>query len=211
MNKNSQTLLVIVIGLAAFALGGYFYLSQHSKTYSKQTQVYEPSRNLTPFELEDHLGQPFTNADLKGQWSLVFLGYLSCPDVCPMTMAKLSKLLPDLQAVANQPVKILFVSVDPLRDKAENRAQYVSYFHEDVIGLGAEHVSLFPFVRNLGMMYSVPEPDQTDYYFVDHSASVVLLNPQGDIHAIFKPNFKPNQVPTVDTKLVLADFTTMLN
>lgn len=209
--KISQNLLIAAVGLIALALGGVFYHQQEVKVYSNQIQVYQPTRSIQPFELHDQLGKPFTKQELDGKWSLVFLGYLSCPDICPMTMAKLSRLIPKLQEVASQPVQVLFVSVDPLRDSAEKRAQYVNYFNPDIVGLGAEHPQLFPFVRNLGLMYSVPEQGVTEGYFVDHSASVVLINPQAEINAIFKPEVELNQVPTVNTDTVLSDFTTLID
>ena len=124
-------------------------------------------------------------------------------------MAKLSRLLPELNEISEVPVQVLFVSVDPKRDTAEKRKQYVEYFNPDILGLGAEHKDLFPFVRNLGLMYSVPDNDAQDY-FVDHSASVVLIDPNGNTAAIFKPEIKLGQVPTIDTAIITADFKTLI-
>lgn len=209
--KVSQNLLIAAVGLGALILGGVLYQQQDTKVYSKQIQVYQPTRSIQPFELEDQQGESFTKQQLQGKWSLVFLGYLSCPDICPMTMAKLSRLIPKMNEVAEESVQVLFVSVDPLRDTAEKRAQYVNYFNPDIVGLGAEHPKLFPFVRNLGLMYSVPEQGVTEGYFVDHSASVVLINPSAEISAIFKPEVELNQVPTVNPELVLSDFKTLID
>ena len=64
--------------------------------------------------------------------------------------------------------------------------------------------------RNLGLMYSIPDNDAENYY-VDHSASVVLINPDGQTAAIFKPEIKLNQVPTIDTDVIVEDFTTLVN
>ena len=42
------------------------------------------------FSLTDQNGKPFTDADMKGKWQLVFFGYTHCPDVCPTTLNELS-------------------------------------------------------------------------------------------------------------------------
>lgn len=205
MNLNQNVLLILAALLSVFV--GVFVFQSTTKTeFSETTFVYEPQRAIQPFELLDETNSVFTNKNLKGHWNLVFLGYLSCPDVCPMTLAKLSRVLPELQKVTDKPVRILFVSVDPKRDTTDNMAKYIAYFGDNITGVRAEHKNLFPFVRNLGLMYSIPDQDIEDGYFVDHSASIILVNPEAQIEAIFKPEVALNQVPTVDTQLMLDDF-----
>jgi len=69
---------------------------------------------------------------------------------------------------------------------------------------------LFPFARNLGLMYAIngPEDDNADKnnYLVDHSASLVLVNPQGNIAAIFKPRQALGVLPTIDGEKLVSDF-----
>lgn len=201
--------MVAVIAAGAFALGLSLYKADPEKVYSKQTYVYQPARTINDFNLIDDNGSAFTQQDLQGKWSFVFLGYISCPDICPMTLAKFSGVIPKLETVVKQPAQVLFLSVDPKRDTQDLIAQYTDYFHDNIVGLRAEHKDLFPFVRNLGLMYSIPTDEQEDSYFVDHSASVVLVNPKGQIAAIFKPEFSNNQVPIVNMNTLLADFKTL--
>jgi protein SCO1/2 len=208
--KSQEKLLYLLIAAIALFIGQLVYHVKYGKTVSDTTQVYEPARLIKPFTLEDQEQQVFNQENVKGKWSLVFLGYLSCPDICPMTMAKLANLLPKLEASSDDPVQVLFLSVDPQRDTAQRRKEYVNYFHPDIIGLGAEHKDLFPFVRNLGLMYSIPA-DGEEQYFVDHSASVVLINPDGMIAAIFKPKVEVGMVPTINSKVLLTDFQTLVD
>ncbi|MBU2919648.1 MAG: protein SCO1/2 [Psychrosphaera sp.] len=208
MKLQEKLGLLFVAAIALFA-GQFYYQTNQQKQYSETTLVYQQPRAINPFKLYDQNNNLVNNESIAGKWNLVFLGYLSCPDICPMTMAKLSRLLPELNEISPVPVQVLFVSVDPKRDSAEKRKQYVDYFNPDILGLGAEHVDLFPFVRNLGLMYSVPDNDAQDY-FVDHSASVVLIDPNGNTAAIFKPEIKLGQVPTIDTAIITADFKTLI-
>ena len=207
--KSQEKLIYLLAAAVALFIGQLIYHVKYGETVSENTQVYEPVREIKPFNLLDQNQQTFTKGSLEGKWSLVFLGYLSCPDICPMTMAKLANLLPKLKDASDEPVQILFVSVDPKRDTAERRKEYVDYFNPEILGLGAEHKNLFPFVRNLGLMYSIPSGDE-ESYFVDHSASVVLINPESSIAAIFKPKVAVGEVPTINSKVLLADFQTLV-
>ncbi|MDA8621684.1 SCO family protein [Psychrosphaera sp.] len=201
---KTQTVVISLLAVIAFSVGIYSSLGNDTRV-SKNTHLYTQPRELKSFELIDHNGQAFSNKDLSGQWSVLFLGYLSCPDICPTTMMKLSRLIPELTKV-HKNTQVLFLSVDPKRDKVDNIQQYTNYFHESILGLRAEHKSLYPFVRNLGLMYSIPPEEVSDGYFVDHSASVVLLNPNGQIHAMFKPKVELGEIPSIDPDILLADF-----
>jgi protein SCO1/2 len=208
--KLQEKLGLLLVAATALFAGQFYYQINAQKQYSDTTLVYQQPREVNPFKLYDQNEQLVDNQSIAGKWNLVFLGYLSCPDICPMTMAKLSRVLPELNDVSLLPVQVLFVSVDPKRDTAEKRKQYVEYFNPDILGVGAEHKNLFPFVRNLGLMYSIPD-DDAESYFVDHSASVILINPAGKIAAIFKPEVKLGQVPTIDSDVIIADFTSLVN
>lgn len=207
--KLQEKLGLLLVAATALFAGQFYYEVNDQKKYSDTTLVYQQARDVNPFKLYDQNEQLVDNESIAGKWNLVFLGYLSCPDICPMTMAKLSRVLPELNEISLLPVQVLFVSVDPKRDKAEKRKQYVEYFNPDILGVGAEHKDLFPFVRNLGLMYSIPD-DDAESYFVDHSASVILINPAGKIAAIFKPEVKLGQVPTIDPAVIIADFKTLV-
>ena len=164
---------------------------------------YQKPREVKPFELTDHRGESFRKAQLKDKWSLVFFGYTSCPDICPTTLQNLNFMYDDLSAVA-QNSQVLLVSVDPQRDSQEKLAQYIAYFNSAFIALRAGHEVLFPFARNMGLMYAIS--GEGDDYLVDHSASLVLINPEGKIAAIFKPEQVAGKVPSIDSDKLLSDY-----
>ncbi|RZM75566.1 SCO family protein [Pseudoalteromonas rubra] len=164
---------------------------------------YEQPRTLKPFKLEDQHGRPVTTEQLKGQWSLLFLGYTHCPDICPMTLAKLTNIAEQLKPYQN--VNVWFVAVDPQRDTQEKRKQYIDYFNPDFVAASAPHNILFPFVRDIGLIYAINNSDQPEYY-VDHSASIALVNPQAQLAAIFKPEFKAGEVPVINESQLIEDF-----
>ena len=108
-----------------------------------------------------------------------------------MTLAKLNNVYKNLQA--NYPLQVWFISVDPKRDIAQRRKEYIDYFNPDFLAVSGEHKDLFPFVRELGLIYAISDSDESDYA-VDHSASVALVDGSGALRAIFKPEFKQGDV-----------------
>ena len=83
-------------------------------------------RQLAPFQLQSQKQGPITEASLLGNWSFVFFGYLSCPDVCPNTLHELNSfrnLLKDETGTEPEDLQIIFVSVDPDRDSTEETGQ----------------------------------------------------------------------------------------
>lgn len=201
MNK----LLVAIVSIVALASGVLLFKSTASKAQPEFALYYKTPRVVNNFSMVDHNGSTFSNQDLQGQWSWVFFGYTSCPDVCPTTLQDLNFNYDALKAVTPN-TQVLLVSVDPQRDTVERLSQYISYFNPEFKALTADHSVLFPFARNLGLMYAINDEQRDENYLVDHSASIVLINPQGQIAAIFKPAHIPGQLPTVSGEQIVSDF-----
>jgi protein SCO1/2 len=165
-----------------------------------------PPMVLDQFAFEKAGEVAFTNGSLKGKWTLFFVGYTFCPDVCPTTLADLDRVYPSLVNDQNTTTQVVFISVDPNRDKAEQLADYVHYFNENFIGVTSTHKQLWPFVTKLGLIYSIVEKGDTeDFYLVDHSASIVLINPKGEFYATFKSARNEQGINHVDMDLMVED------
>ncbi|EJI84437.1 electron transport protein SCO1/SenC [Alishewanella aestuarii B11] len=205
-----RNLTYLLLAIAAVVAGGLSYKLWQQPAEPKSALVYPQARNLQEFQLVDQHGQPAGREQLYQQWTLAFVGYTYCPDICPLTLAKLAGVQPELAAMVKEPLKVWFISVDPQRDSVEQLNNYVNYFQQPaVLGLTAGHDQLFPFVRQLGLMYALNSNAEGNY-LVDHSASVVLINPQGQLVAMFKPEMAMGQVPVIDTEQLLADFPLVL-
>lgn len=193
--------------LGAAALFSVLLQGCSKPTLEVDALVYEPAKVVKPFKLKNQHGSDVGVDDLKSQWDLLFLGYTSCPDVCPMTLAKLRQVEKKL---AIEDINVWFISVDPNRDTAQKRLQYINYFNPNYQAVSGPHKALYPFVQNLGLIYAVTE-EQTGDYLVDHSASVALVDPHGKIRAIFKPEFKAGSVPTINTDAMIEDLKSILS
>ena len=165
--------------------------------------VYESAKPLSEFSLNDQHNSEVTTANFEGQWNLVFLGYTSCPDICPLTLAKLNAVHKTLSQ--QYALQIWFLSVDPNRDTAQKRKAYIDYFNPQFLAVSGQHKALFPFVRELGLIYAISDSTEQKYA-VDHSASVALVDSKGAVRAIFKPEFKPGSVPLINTKKMVNEF-----
>lgn len=165
--------------------------------------VYENAKPLADFSLDDQHGELVTKQQFLGQWNLVFLGYTSCPDICPLTLAKLNAVYKNLRS--DYPVQIWFVSVDPKRDTPAKRKDYIDYFNPDFLAVSGEHKQLFPMVRGLGLIYAISDSNESEYA-VDHSASVAMVDGNGAVRAIFKPEFKQGSVPLINSKELTQEF-----
>jgi len=207
----NQRIFVGVVALLALLMGvvGAIYLSPTDSADSdapKYFQAYPEPRAIAPFSLTDNKGHVFNQDSLKNQWSLVFLGYTFCPDICPTTMAELNSIYPQLQAIESEfPIEVVFISIDPNRDSIERLNEYIGYFNPNFIAATGEHKALFPFARNLGMMYAIAESTDNPNYLVDHSASVVLVNPKAQVIGRFKPKREPGKLSISDAQQILTD------
>ncbi len=145
-------------------------------------------RNVGEIELIDHNGQPFNTDRLKGKWTLVFLGFTQCPDVCPTTMAFLNEFMASLEGTEVEDTEVVMVSVDPARDTVEQLAGYVPYFNPGFTGVTGEFLDIHRFATALSTPFR-KVPGQGENYQVDHSSNIALINPRGDYHGFFKSPF----------------------
>ncbi|MFY0669999.1 MAG: SCO family protein [Alteromonas stellipolaris] len=207
----NRRIFVGVVALLALLTGvfGAIYLSptgQSNGSSPEYFQAYPEPRAIAPFSLTDSKGNEFNQASLENQWSLLFLGYTFCPDICPTTMAELNSIYPQMQAIESEfPIKVVFISIDPNRDSIARLDEYISYFNPNFIAATGEHKALFPFARNLGMMYAIAESTDNPNYLVDHSASVILINPKAQVIGRFKPKREPGKLSISDAQQILND------
>lgn len=150
---------------------------------------------LADFALTDQDGAPLSADSLRGSWTFVAFGFTACPDVCPTTMANFAALSDRLTEAGAPAARFLFVSVDPDRDTPEGIGQYVRYFNPAFLGATGSHEALRALTGQLGVLYArAPQQDTAMGYLVDHSASILLLDPQVRLAAIFSTPHRPDDM-----------------
>ena len=205
---NRTTLVVLVAALAA-ALA--FWAAQHrfaAQAPGPQLQVvrlFEQPRELPAFSLQQSDGTPLVPGELQGHWTLVFLGFTHCPDVCPTTLARLAQAQKSWASLpeATRP-RVLFVSVDPDRDTPDRVGEYAHAFHKDTLAATADIPALEAFARSLSLVFmKVPAPAgaPADQYSVDHSAALAVLDPQARMAGVIQPSGEAG----LDAQAIAAD------
>jgi len=156
-------------------------------------------RELAPFSLRQDDGTQLLPGELAGHWTLVFLGFTFCPDVCPTTLSELAVAQKQWEALP-EPTRprVLFVSVDPDRDTPGKAGEYARAFHPDTLAATADVPALEKFATSIGFVFmKVPgktfEQNPEDYS-VDHSANIAVLDPQGRLAGLIRPPFQPQAI-----------------
>ncbi len=161
--------------------------------------------NLPEFSLLDHVGHKFARDNFKDKWSLLFFGYTHCPDVCPMTLSVLDNAYSILQqSGANTLPQVVFVSVDPERDNKDVLADYVAYFNSEFIGVSGEIIQLQALAKPLGIFFGTEkdaDTEATNNYQVNHSISMLLIDPKARLRAIISPPHNAKDLAESYTKI----------
>ncbi len=171
-------------------------------------------RALPDFRLVDHHNRVFGNNELKGRWHLVSYGFTTCPDICPTTLSQLANASRTLKAQGYADLRVLFYTVDPGRDSVAQLAAYVPYFDPGFVGLKAEEGSDLhrPFEQGLGIVAQLlplagPDIDPGDNeYQVVHGVKLFLINPDGELQAIFDPDTSFSGAHSFNPDTVARDY-----
>jgi protein SCO1/2 len=173
--------------LVALALAGAGVLLLLHRPDAKPAEV--PLKQVTfggPFQLTDVDGKTFSSSQLAGRPYVIFFGFTHCPDVCPTTLARLIRLRHQLSQ-GTKPFEIVFVTVDPDRDRPPELKIYLSLFKEPIIGLTGTQPQIDQAKRQFGI-YSAKVPDDAGGYTVDHTATVLLFDGKGGFVATVAPD-----------------------
>jgi protein SCO1/2 len=200
--RASATVLILVASFAAaFGLWwGVRFFGAPAPGAMQAAVMYPAPRTLPAFQLTRSDNTALTLSDWQGHWTVAFFGYTHCPDVCPTTLATFKQVWKRLDPAVAANVRFDFISVDPARDTPEQLARYVGYFNPAFIAATGNDEALAPLTQALGMVYSRGESGPDDYT-VDHSASAVIIDPQGRQAGLFRPPF--------DAAKIAADLATL--
>jgi protein SCO1/2 len=191
---------LIWVLLAAFAVlaglaAGFVALRPAGVDIKSGTLLRQP-REIAEFSLQSEGGKAFTKADLAGRWSLIYVGYTHCPDVCPTTLAQLKAVEKGLGPDAAK-LRFIFLSIDPERDTPAALAQYAHYFSPDFLAVTGPNAQLDILGGSLGFVYQKVPGETPQSYLMDHSSAMILINPQAQLAGYITPPF--------DTPAIVAD------
>ena len=123
---------------------------------------------------------PVSLSDLRGKVVMLFFGYTSCPDICPLSLARIGACLSSLKAEQAQHVRALFITLDPGRDTVDRMRQYAEFFHPGIIGLTGAVEEIDEVTARYGIVYErKPAPRSALGYTISHPDTVLLVDADG--------------------------------
>jgi cytochrome oxidase Cu insertion factor (SCO1/SenC/PrrC family) len=147
----------------------------------------EPKRKVGKMSLADYAaepaGTPFTFKARPGGLLLVYFGYLSCPDICPLTMGDTAAGLEALGDDASK-VQVAFASVDLERDTGPDIVEYMTHFFspDQIHALRAEDdYQLHGVTYEFGAQWTIEPHEPGSFYGVAHSGTTYAVDDQGNV------------------------------
>ncbi len=169
--------LIWVILLATVGTAGVFLVQRFwpwsVPQYGILIDATAPAEDV---RLDSSLGHPVSLSDYSDRYTVLYFGYTTCPDICPTTLADLSRAEKLLGAAANR-MQVIFVTVDPERDTAERMRDYLAFFSPTFIGLSGGITETERIAGQFGVVYEKQwvSNSATDY-LMNHTSTVVVLD-----------------------------------
>ena len=140
------------------------------------------------FVLKDQNNQVFDSAASQ-KLMLIYFWFTYCPDVCPTTLIKVSDIIDRLKEDSKE-INSIFITVDPERDTPEILSDYVSAFHEDIIGLTGTKSEIDKVAEDWGVYYQKEILDGEEDYTMNHLDIIFLANANGEFIDYFPPKIQ---------------------
>ncbi|XOZ32654.1 SCO family protein [Halomonadaceae bacterium KBTZ08] len=206
MSQNRNIAITVVIlalaaaGVMALTIYNVWVASQHGPSGSSEppevaadnVYLYEQPRPIDGFQLTDSQGEAVDESLLQGQWTLAFLGFSHCPDICPTTMATLSRADRRISERATEP-QFLMITADPERDTPAVLNRYITFFGDDFRGVTGDIDSLRGLASDLNATFTHSTDDDGNPV-VKHSAHLSIISPNGRLAGMIQKPFDAQTV-----------------
>lgn len=180
---------VIIITVVAFAVLGVGLAVGFTRSSDPDPNWVELS---TPIEMPDVVltdtdGRPYDlRAESDGRVTLLYFGYLNCPDACPIHMAVLDHTFEQLAPDVRESIDVVFVTTDPARDTPDDLGDFLDRFDPEFIGLTGSVDDLRDTQVAAGVPVAVVEPaDDDGEYLVGHATQVVVFDADGIARRVY--------------------------
>jgi cytochrome oxidase Cu insertion factor (SCO1/SenC/PrrC family) len=154
------------------------------------------------FTLTDTQGRTVKDADFRGRVMMVFFGFTHCPDICPVTISTISKVMEGLPQEKTAQLAPLFVTVDPQRDTPEVMAAFLENMDKRVTGLTGTPEQIKQVASAYRAYYAknaATVKEDGDNYTVDHSGFIYLMDKDGTFLKAIPYNTSPQDMTALIT------------
>jgi len=221
MNKIAQffsLVLIAVIAIAGFLyFGGQQDIEGLKKSIAPAASLYPEAKSIS--EKLNFINDQSESLNLseisQGKWVLMYFGYTSCPDVCPIDLSKINL---SFEMMENKDkLQVVFISVDPARDIGA-LDQFAGAFNSSFLGLTAHSPELETISKSLGVYHQVVESQKLaqsdhnsngdqetgshEHYNVDHTTSFLLFSPDLKLTALLTSPHEPKPMAEALDKII---------
>ena len=221
MNKITQffsLVLIAVIAIAGFLyFGGQQDIEGLKKSIAPAASLYPETKSIS--EKLNFINDQSESLNLseisQGKWVLMYFGYTSCPDVCPVDLSKINL---SFEMMENKDkLQVVFISVDPARDIGR-LDQFAGAFNSSFLGLTAHNHELGAIGKSLGVYHQVVESQKLaqsdhssdedqetgshEHYNVDHTTSFLLFSPDLKLTALLTSPHEPKPMAEALDKII---------
>jgi len=221
MNKIAQFFSLVLI--AVIAIAGFLYFGSQQdieglkKSVAPAASIYPEAKSIS--EKLNFINDQSESLNLseisQDKWVLMYFGYTSCPDVCPIDLSKINL---SFEMMENKDkLQVVFISVDPARDIGM-LDQFAGAFNSSFLGLTAHSHELETISKSLGVYHQVVEAQKLaqsdhssdenqeagshEHYNVDHTTSFLLFNPDLKLTALLTSPHEPKPMAEALDKII---------
>jgi protein SCO1/2 len=201
---NYKNILISILLGTTVATGIFLAGKVNNSTEALSALIIPKPIELPNFSLLDQANEPVTADTFRGQWDLVFFGFTNCPDICPTTLQTLTTVKHELKKAKSKTLpRIVLVSIDPQRDTPTILGKYVGHFGKNNLAVTGKIDEIIKLTSALGIYFEKTTVDDENYS-VNHSAAVLLINPDAELSALFSaPHLLANYVN--DLPVIMGD------
>ncbi len=177
--------MTVLISLSVFAI---IYVIIHRTFYPQLIVPYNatiikqtPVLNFAELKMTDK--SIFNAHKLRGKWTVLFFGYMGCPDICPKTLKVLSETWQEFEKQDFVPVDFIFISINKHEPDINELQQYLSAFHPKFHGAIGNRENTNKVMEALGVFA------KDNGITIDHTSALLLIDPNVRLKAIITPPF----------------------
>tara|TARA_B100000953_G_scaffold63752_1_gene50964 strand:+ start:2457 stop:3050 length:594 start_codon:yes stop_codon:yes gene_type:complete len=174
--KINSTRALIILSLSVLIVIGLLLSNIINKNV--QTEYSSTTKLGIPFELTDSNGNKITEKAFIGSPTALFFGFAHCPDVCPLTLHRISLLMEKLGNKQNK-LNVYFITLDPERDTWKFLNEYLTTFNDRIVGITGESKKIKALAKSWGI-HSKKVSSEGENYLIDHTGLIILLDKNGN-------------------------------
>ena len=193
MSARTRKIMLIVIGFLVFAVFAWFIVLPRLQPTPFNGQVIQSGAPAPAVALEGPGGEPVALTDFDDKVVVMYFGYTSCPDVCPVTLSKLANVK-EMLGEDGDDVQVVMITVDPERDTTEVLEAYMAHFDPTFIGLTGDPADINRIATVYGVYYEPEDSTSAIGYLVNHTSTLMVVDKSGELKLILPFDLTEEQV-----------------